>query len=213
RSRVIPIQQRAFSALHFYSLAEDIMAGRPWITVLAVDMRSFSPSFVFHRAMEFPAVTRRLSIRRSLAVADVLHAEGLTLFDPPIYRAEEALGLLDVSAGIRTWADKLLESDGDATREPAAIVGVPADWRAVRYFNRYGTADEAREDYLVDQAGSPGARLLRLLVAEFRPAGRSILLYISPVDVERLAELGVAGDIALDDRVKALRTAIGVWRG
>jgi hypothetical protein len=211
-SHVVQIAQRAFRALHFYSLADDVLAGEPWITVLAIDMRSFSSSFVFSHAMEFPAVTRRLSIRRSLAVADVLHEEGLTLLDPLIFRAEDAFGMLDVTAGVRAWAGGVFERDGDAIGDSLGIPGSPFAGRVVRYFYRFGTADEARADYLVDQAGSSGARVLRDLVAEFRRAGRPLVLYVSPVDTERLAALGVSDEIGLAARVRALRAAIGATR-
>ena len=210
---VVAITQRGLRPLHFYALLDDILAGRPRSFVIAVVLRVFSPSFTFSHVLEYAALTRNLSFRRSLAVADALHEEGLTLLDPMIYRAEDALGLLDVVTGVRVWAGDVLDGVGEGVRRLAGLRGASPVARGYRVLPGFPTVDEARADYLVDQPGSTSARVLRDIVAIARDAGRPPLLYVSPVDMDRLTELGLRDELQIDERVAALRAAIGVTPG
>jgi len=74
------------------------------------------------------------------------------------------------------------------------------------------TAQTGREEYGIDQVKRPTTFILRALLSELRAADVPTLFFVAPINVDRLAELRLTGELALPERLAALRDAIGASR-
>lgn len=209
---LLALQHPAFRPLIAYYLLDEILASRPALVVVGVNLRALGtpsddPSF------RFAALSRRLSPARALAARDALAADELGLLAPPLYRLEERLGLLYVADGIREHGRSALDRAGWwlnrrlGVGDPATLGAVVVDLQTRR------DADArrlARATYATDFAASPQADVLGRVVADLRAAGARVLVYVSPVNVDYLAGLGLPdAELGLASRIEALRTAVG----
>lgn len=209
---VLSAAHPAFRPIIAYYLLDDILAARPALVVVGLNLRvlgtpSTDPSF------RFAGLSRRLAPARALAATDALRADDLDLLAPPLYRLEDRLDLLYVADGIREHGRGALAAAGQWLNRHLGT-GDPDTLRAlvVALQTRHDDAvrREARATYTTDFAADPQARVLRLVLDDLRAAGARVLVYVSPVDVDYLRSLGLtAAELGLAGRIEALRVAIG----
>lgn len=208
---LVTVGQTALRPVHFYYFLDRVLAARPQLAVIEVNVVAFSPWWIEGRYLGFREQSRLLSPGRSLRARRALDAERVSLLDPAIYRLEERLGVLYVMEGLRrTWEGRLATWGLTVS----AAMGVPEARPAV---HPLGVADldsaEARLFYGNDLAGAPTAGALRLLLEDLRAAGVATLLFVTPLPVDRFAELGLADELALPARLARLRAAVGAAPG
>jgi hypothetical protein len=209
---LLALAHPAFRPIIAYYLLDDVLAARPALVVVGLNLRelgtpSDDPSF------RFAALSRRLSPARALAAREALGADELGPLAPPLYRLEERLDLLYVADGIRERGRSALDTAGWWLNRRLGV-GDTATLRAVvadlQTRHDEGALRSAMSTYTTDFAASPQADVLRLALEELRAADARVLLYVSPVNVEYLAALGLSdAELALADRVEALRLAVG----
>jgi hypothetical protein len=200
-----------FRPLHYYYLLDDILGGRPGLVVIQINLRWYSPFFIEGEGARFRNLSRKLDLRRALRIADGLSEENLTLLDPWLYRLEDAVGLLYVPAGVRLLTGTTLEGLGDALVRTAGLRGSNPWVRTLRQ-SRWQpmTRERVRREYGGDWIGQSSTRILREIVSTLHEERVAVLLYVSPVNVERLrSALDAPDDLALPERIEALRTAVG----
>ena len=190
--------------LHYYCLLDQVLAGRPEVAVVSLNLPAVS-----RRLWGVPPLARMarlLSPARAWRIRGLLARGEINLLDPWIYRVEDRLGALHVVDGLRELGRRLSYVGGDARsanvlqmRESVAL-GTRRDLAERR--NR-------QDDAL---ATNPTLAVIRELVAALREAGVRPVLYLTPVDTspEHLASWDIAGDDAsLTTLVEDYRRAIG----
>ena len=126
-----------------------------------------------------------------------------------VFRLEESTDTLCLAEGVRLLAERAVRSIGAGLnlaltlqqRSTREIVG--------RYTPRAVNADIARAWYGHDLASHPAAAAFRQLLQELRSAGVVTIFFVAPIDTDRLEALGVAGELAVPERLAALQQAIG----
>lgn len=197
----------ALRPMHFYYLLDQVLAGRPRFVVAEVNLPAFSSQWADAPAVRLRHLSREMSIRRAWRVRVALRDEQIGLLDPFLYRMENAVGLLYVPDGARERGQMLVD---DVTGLVARRFGIPLARRNPSTFG-LGALDvgTARGLYGIDPATHRTALVLRELLRGLREAGVGALLYVTPVNVGRLAELSLEGELSLDAKIGALRVAVG----
>lgn len=204
---LLTVAHPAFRAIHFYYLLDDVLAARPRIGVVQVNPAAFSPGWTA-QSDRYRNLSRKLGPGRVPAVHDALAAEGVTLLDPFLYRLEDRLGLLYVVEGLRAWWFDELTRLGDALNAALPIASGPTVGRVLARMSR-SDAFTVRARYGGDLAADPQAGVLREMLRRLRAADVTPLLYVTPVNVERLAALGVRDALDLERGIERLRQAVG----
>jgi hypothetical protein len=204
----------AFRPINFYELAGQVLAGGPRIAVVEVNVRLLSAYAAARPPYRFVTLSRFLSPRRQWRAREALAADEIGVLDPALYRLEERLDVLHVADGVRIRADDALVATGNAVTRVLGLRTRDIGWwvARMREILEHLDAAEARAAYAVDQGSHPLTAALRGLGRELRAAGVLTLFYGAPVDVDRLAALGVREEIGLAARVEALRQAVGAPR-
>jgi hypothetical protein len=195
----------AFGPLQHYYLLDDVLAGSPRLAIVEVNLaRAGLAELAPH--LRYLGLSRKLTLRRALRVRQALAAEGVTLFDPFLYRLEERLGILYLVPGVQARWQEWLDAAGAAASRALRLRTVGVDARQVRQM----WFDAARARRVFGGVGtSPLDRVLGELGRALRAAGVQVLFYVAPVDVERLDRLGVREALALPARIEALRAVAG----
>ena len=205
---LLDLTHPGFRPIHLYSLIDDILAGGFRLAILEINLRAFSDRYFDITNARFPTLSRRLSLHRAWIMRGPLADEGQSLVDPWVYRVEEWVGALYVADGVRELGRQRLESYGQGLDAALGLADVVNNTRSARSFAPL-TREVARAEYAVDQAGHPTAFVLRELLRRLRAAHVTTVLYVSPIDVDAMRQLGILDELALPDRLAALRLAIG----
>jgi hypothetical protein len=196
--------------VQFYYLLDEVLAGRPDVAVVEVDLRAFWRGWVDVPVLRAKSLSRLMSFRRAWRIRETLAAEGLGLVDPVLFRMEERLGVLYLVDGVRARGRSALDSLGTQVNATLRLPPPPP--------LRPGSLDAATARQWLDNelAGHRSAVVLRELLRGLREAGVVTVFFVAPTDVERMRALGVLDDPALSARIEALRGAVGAtpeeWR-
>jgi hypothetical protein len=190
-----------FRPVQLYYLLDDVLGGSPDLVVIEVNLRMFTPAVTYRGVGNFPQLSRRLSFRRQLESQGILGEERISILDPSIYAVQEQLGWLYVPEGVRVQGNESLLGAADAVGRKLGVRRRPRETES--------PSQRALAEYHVDFGLHPMAAVSRRILDRLREAGVSVLFYVSPVDVERLARIGVAKEIHLDRRIETLRQGIG----
>lgn len=170
--------------LHFFALLDEVLALDVRLVVIEVNLRKFIDPLARPAEERLPGALRKLELLRSMKVLSSLEPEGVTLFDPPLMRLKEHLGLLYVLEGAREGGIASLQSLGEELRS------------TLRLARRKGAslteiARRATLSYAVDYTASHNADVLRAMVEELRAARVPFILFVAPIDPAALrAEAG-----------------------
>jgi hypothetical protein len=196
--------------IQFYYLLDEVLAGRPEVAIVEVDLHAFSSGWSDSPVLRAKDLSRLMSPRRAWRIRQVLAGEGLGLLDPWIFRLEERLDVLYLVDGVRESGRSTLERLGNQVNA-ALRLPTPPPLRAGPL-----TAEEARLWFDTDPARHRSAIVLRELLWGLREAGVVTVLFVAPIDVERMAGFGVLDGLHLPQRIEALRQAVGAtpeeWR-
>jgi len=107
---------------------------------------------------------------------------------------------------VRFLRDSLLDDLGGAINRELGFAAAP---RSLGLDSRERRRREALADYDVDQAGDPAAFVLRALLGRLRRAHVATLMYVPPINLQRLDRIGVRHELDLRRRAQALRAAVG----
>jgi hypothetical protein len=196
--------------IQFYYLLDEVLAGKPAVAVVEVDLRAFWSGWVDAPALRAKGLARLLSVRRAWRIREVLAAEGSGMIDPFVLRMEERLGVLYLVDGVRSSGQSALERLGARINAGLSLPPPPP--------LRAGPLDveTARQWLDPDFARQRSAIVLRELLRGLREAGVVTILFVAPFDVDTMAGLGVLDERALAAKIEALRVAVGAtpeeWR-
>jgi hypothetical protein len=202
----VSVAHVGFRPIHFYYLVDEVLAGSPDLAIIEINLRAFSPNFFTNPAMRLPSLSRKLSMARALRIRPALANEGLTLVDPLIYRLEEQLDALYLPQSVLFMGGEALS--GGLTTTLRALGRAPARSELGRL-----APDLLRREALLDYAPNPahelGAQVLAELLRTLRRARVPTVMYVTPIDVERLQGLAVLDGLLIPERIAKLESAIG----
>jgi hypothetical protein len=205
---VMDVSYPAFRPLQFYYLLDEVIAARPQGVVVEVNLPYLSSNWRHWRALRYLSLSRKLAVGRALRVRAALSLDGLSPFDPLVYRLEDATDTLFVADGIHDWGVTQLDDYGHLLNDALGLPTVPTKQRNLRRLHPFN-ARQARSVFEPDQTRHPMAGVLRRIGRELRQAGVEVLYYVSPVPVGRLDDLGVREELDLPARIERLRVAVG----
>jgi hypothetical protein len=206
--QVVRADGLAFRALQFYYLLDDVLAARPSLAVVEVNLASLT-NIGFGRQIRYLSLSRALSVADALRVRGALAQDDLTLLDPWLYRVEARHDLLYVSDGLQTWARQRLADAGGWVNRRLGLRVSEMNLRAARLAAKGVGAPLMRDLYAVDQTRLPMTAALRGVYRRLRRAGVDVQLWVAPITVNRLADLGVREELDLPARIERLRVAVG----
>ncbi len=193
--------------IQFYYLLDEVLAGKPEMAIVEVDLRAFWAGWSDSPLLRAKDLSRLMSPRRAWRIRSVLPSEGLGLVDPWLFRLEERLDVLYLVDGVRARGRAALDRLGTQINT-ALRLPPPTPLRAGAL-----DADSAREWFDTDPARHRSAIVLRELLRGLREAGVVTVLFVAPIDVERMARFGILDGLRLPERIEALRLAIGAQPG
>jgi len=205
-NQVVTVTHPAFRAIHFYYLLARVLGGSPDAVVIEINPRSFSDEWARASSSRFGNLSRELGLREALRIRDELAAENVTLTDPLVYRFEDRAGMLWLADGIREGGRRLLQAVGEATNERLGLDS--AAGRSAARESRFG-AGLVRRQYGADWTHHPMAGVLSELLLRLHAAGVRPLFYVTPINVQRIDQLGLTTELSLDSRLDALRSRVG----
>lgn len=191
----------SFRPVHLAYFLDEVLAGRPRFLVMDLNLRLLASTWTPEPGMRFEHLSRRLSPARQIALRPWLHGEGLGLFDPTVFRVQDALSLLYVTDGARIAVKDWLDARATGVEKR---LGLTRDVAPAR------TDDEDLGLYWSDVAGSPSVTLLRELDRELAAAGVWTLYYVSPLNPDILAKPGMPSADEIARRIAGLRDALGL---
>lgn len=209
---MLEIRRGAFRPLVYACFLDDVLAGRPQVAVVEVNVRLFSDAVTYAPAMRFFPLSRRLSLRRIWQLRTALVADEVGLLGPLLYRLSERLDALDVVAGLeaagRDWLDGL-------GRAASLRAGIDPSAPGTGDFAAFAASlrESGRAQYHVEFAEHPAAGVLREMGTAIRAAGAVVVFYVSPIPLQHLRRLGVLDEADLSARIERLRAAIGATPG
>lgn len=219
---VAEVGHPGFRATHFLYLLNRVLAGRPRFVVVEVNPRAFSDAFTIGISGDQNLLARELPISWAIQLSPALQHEGVSMLDPLIYRGLDGVGMLHVPNGLRELGQSWLADAGSATesflglrhqsfRTPfRPLVELEGEGKTFRVrLSRNG----ARVNYGGDWALYPATSVMRFLRQTLRANDIPVLFYLTPLNVDRIDALGLTHELAIDEKVEALRTAIGASKG
>jgi len=199
RNDVVTVAHFAFRPLQFYYLLDDVLAGKPDVAVVSLNLPVYSSDIRFGEGFGFKNLSRLLSWDQQREIRSVLEEEEITVLDPSVYALQSRIGFLYVVDGVRQLGQDWIQR---------AAEWIERTFRVRRAPQSRSPAEEARERYALDPDHAMVAMTARL-VRDLRAAGVEILVYVAPIDVGRLRRLGVYDELDLPGQIEALRIAIG----
>jgi hypothetical protein len=204
---VVDLTQPGLLPIHFYALLDDALATPVSLVALEINLRTFLNSDVRPGEGRLPGLARMLDFDDAIRARDALAREGMSVFDPPLMRLKDRLGLLYVLEGTRQGALDGIRTIGSWTTGALGLRRHAFGTRAFGEVNR-----RLALSYMVDYASHPNATVLRAAVDELRAAGIPFVVYVAPVNVEGLRGKGDFDPVELERLVEELRQSIGASR-
>jgi hypothetical protein len=201
----------AFSPLQYYYLLDEVLADAPRLAIVEVNLGRLSGG-VTGSSLRYASLSRKLSLARAWRVRTALAFDGLTLFDPAIYRLEEKLDAMYAVPGAQAAWRAVLDSRGAALGQMLHLDTVPPDARSLRMLVDFDVTS-ARNLFGPQQSVHPFTAVLKEFAAELRSAGVPMLFYLSPVNPDVLREARSSDKAEFPRRIDALRVAIGLTPG
>lgn len=203
RFDVVDLTQPGLLPLYYYALLDDALETPVSLVVFELNLRTFLDPRVRAGEERLPGLARTLDFDDALRVREALEREGMSTFDPPIMRLKQQLGLLYVFEGARQGALDLI---GAGAAWATAALGLPR-----RSFPAFGEVTRRLSlSYMVDYAGHPNATVIREAVRELHAARVPVIVYVAPIDVERLRGTSDFDPEELARRLEDLRVSIGL---
>jgi hypothetical protein len=212
-------------AFSHYFLADRILAARPDVVVLSVNLRWFSPIW---RGIDPPTLAGWLPARRWPELLGLpLEATGVSADRLAFYRALVASGVLPAWYRLQREQLRVQGAWQAAARSLQALSGMPEGLAFEAEHGRRALARRAERGrstasyaaatfapvFAGIEADSPTVRALDTLLARYRDAGVAVIVYVAPINVEHLKRLGVydargaAGAVAFLERLAQRRGA------
>jgi hypothetical protein len=203
RDYVRAVASPGLGAFAHYFLADRILAARPDVVVLSVNLHWFSPIW---RGIDPPTLAGWLPARRwAEALALPLEATGVSADRLAFYRALVASGALPAWYRLQREQLRVQGAWQAAARRLQALSGMP---EGLAYETEHGRRALARRAergrstatyaaatfgpvFAGIDADSPTVRALDTLLARYRDAGVAVVVYVAPINVEHLRRLGV----------------------
>jgi hypothetical protein len=206
--QILRADDLGFRPLQFYYLLDAVIATEPSVAVVEVNVGAL-PNVGFARQIRYLSLSRTLSFAQALRVHDALAQDDLSVLDPWLYRLEARHDLLYVSDGIQSWARRRLDDAGGWVNHRLGLRTSRLDLRAARLAMAGVDATAMRRIYDVDQARAPMTGVLREVYRGFRRAGVDVQFWVAPINVDRLADVGVRDELDLPARIERIRIAVG----
>lgn len=204
---ILDLTQPGLLPIHFYALLDETFATPVALVALEVNLRTFLNPNVRPGHERMPGLARMLGFHDAIRVRDALAREGMSIFDPPLMRLKEQLGLLYVFEGAREAALDGFDAVGrwitEALRVPRQSYGTSTFGEVAR---------RAGLSYMVDYAHHPNATVLRAALAKLRAAEIPVIIYVAPINVEFLQRKAGFDPVELERRLDDLRVSIGASR-
>ena len=193
----------AFGVFSHYFLVDRVLAARPDVVVISVNLRWFSPTW---GGVDPPPIAGWLPARRwPEALALPVAAVGRSLDELAFYRALVAGGALLPWYRLQRDQQWVRAGWGALAERLQLLFGMPEGraylqshgWHAMNLRVKDGrrTRQDAMNVYAPVFAGLdpelPPLRALRALVSHLRDGGVAVILYIAPLNVEHLERLRV----------------------
>ena len=219
---VAEVGHPGFRATHFLYLLNRVLEGHPRVVVVEVNPRAFSDAFTIGISGDQNLLARELPMSWAIQLAPALQHEGVSLLDPFIYRGLDRVGMLHVPNGLRELGHGWLADAGSAVESFAGLrkQSFRSPFRPLVEMEGEGasfrvrlSSNGARVNYGGEWALYPTTSVMRFLRQTLAANGIPVLFYLTPVNVDRIAALGLTSELAIDEKVEALRTAIGAARG
>jgi hypothetical protein len=188
--------------MHAFGLLDDALSRPVRLVVMEVNVRSFIDPSLRPGAERIPQLSRKLSLREAARVRSNLALDGMTVFDPIVYRLEERYQLLYAFEGLRQAVLDRLAAIGAGVRDALGL-----RTRPIPSFKEVARRENAT--YLLDYAGHPVAGTLRAIREALHERGVPVLFYVAPMDVERLTATGQYDRSTMVELLEQLRRAIG----
>lgn len=205
---LLEIRHGAFRPLVYAYYLDDVLAGRPQLAVIEVNVGLFSDAATYPRAMRFSSLARRLPMRRAWRLREALARDELSLLDPLVYRLYDRLDTVNLLAGVEALGRDWLDGLGRAVN--ARLGPDPAAHDTTRLAAYVEILRQsARGHYHAEFAAHPASGVLREMRDALRGAGAVVLFYVSPIRIQALQWLGLLDEADLSARIERLRDAIG----
>jgi len=189
--------------LHAYAVLDEALARPVQLMVIEVNVRAFVDPSQRPGADRLPQLARELSAGEAWRVRSNLTLDGMSLFDPPVYRFQESRGVLHVFDGLRQVVLDWLEGTGNSARDALGLRK-----RQLPSFTELTQKEDAT--YLVDYAGHPVAQTLRAIADALHERNVPVIFFVAPIDVERLAGTGQYDPRVMTQLLQELRRVVGV---
>lgn len=220
-SDVFEVGHPGFRATHFLYLLDRVLAAQPRFAVVEVNPRAFSDAFTIGISGDQNLLARELPIGWAIRLAPALQHEQVSLFDPLIYRGLDGMGMLNVPNGLRELGRSWLDEAGSEIESSLGLgkQSFRTPFRSLVELTGEGqtfrvrlSAEGARVNYGGQWALYPTTSVMSFLRETLETSGVPVLFYLTPVNVDRIAALGLQSELAIDEKAEALRLAIGATR-
>jgi hypothetical protein len=209
RTDLLEMTYPGLSAFPFYYGVERVLEGRPAVAIVEVNLRTFADDWARDDSLRFPRLAAGLSFRRALAMRALLASQRLSPFDVLAFRVEESTDTLCLTEGVRRLAERAARRLGASMNLSLTLEQRSTRQIIGRFTPHAVNAEMARAWYGRDLSSRPAAAAFRQLLQDLRSAGVVTVFFVAPIDTDHLEELGVAGELAVPERLAALQQAIG----
>ena len=200
---VIDVSFPAFRPIHFYYLLEDVIAAKPQVAIVEIDLGYLAGNPAGWRALRYVNLARYMRVSRALRVREGLVPEEVGVFDPWLYQIEAASDMQFVPEGIHDWATTRLDDWGIRFNHALGLSNLDHSVRGLR--TAVFGPQRVRIAFGSEQWRHPGAMVLRAIHRELRAAGIATLFYVTPVPVDRIAKMGFDARLVLPPHIERLR--------
>ncbi|MBY0278920.1 hypothetical protein K2Z84_26600 [Candidatus Binatia bacterium] len=219
RSDLVKVGHVAFRAPQFYYLLGPTLRGHPDTAIIEINPRAFGEAYRLGTRGNLNASSRWLTWLEALALGKELESDGLQPLDPLVYRVEARFDLLHVFDGLRERATQVLSDWAGALEAALHVSKAPphTPFDEVSQIQWDGptlrvslTAAGARTNYGAEWSSSPMVPVLRAMLQQLRQAGVRVVAYVTPLNVQRIAELGLDDELALGAKTDRLGRSLGL---
>jgi hypothetical protein len=148
-------------------------------------------------------------VSQLLRVHLALEDEGISLLDPFIYRLERSGDLLYLVSGLRWYAHFWLDWSGDWLTNFLHLASRAKDY-AFLARRSANPIQFAQDSYAVRPDGHPFLPILAEMIDSLRAKNVTVIVYVSPINMDRLRELGVETALHIEHRLEYVRNTLNL---